>query len=129
MEVRELTCIGCPLGCALTVTMDGQSITVDGNTCPRGEAYAKKEVTNPTRIVTSSVKVNGGTIARTSVKTASDIPKEKIFDCMEEIRACAVDAPVKIGDVVIENCANTGVAVVVTKAVEESRLKRLWTWY
>ena len=56
MEVRELTCIGCPLGCQLTVTMGNDEIKVEGNTCPRGEAYAKKEVTNPTRIVTSTVR-------------------------------------------------------------------------
>lgn len=60
MEVRELTCIGCPLGCQLTVTMGNDEIKVEGNTCPRGEAYAKKEVTNPTRIVTSTVRVEGG---------------------------------------------------------------------
>lgn len=134
MEVRELTCIGCPLGCSLTVTIDweqisGQSMTGDkadkmpvisvtGNTCPRGDAYARKEVTDPTRIVTSSVKVEGGTIAKASVKTASDIPKGKIFDCMKEIRNVSVAAPVHIGDVVIENCAGTGVAVIVTKDVE-----------
>jgi len=118
MEMRELTCIGCPLGCALTVTMDREIITVTGNTCPRGEAYAKKEVTDPTRIVTSSVKVDGGVIAKASVKTSSDIPKGKIFDCMKEIRSCIVKAPVRIGDVLIENCAGTGVSVVVTKGVE-----------
>ena len=61
MNTRELTCIGCPLGCAITVTMDGSTVTaVTGNTCPRGDAYARKEVTNPTRIVTSTVRVNGG---------------------------------------------------------------------
>lgn len=117
MEVRELTCIGCPLGCPLTVRMDGDEITVTGNTCKRGEEYGKKEVTNPTRIVTSSVRVNDGTIAMVSVKTASDIPKGKIFDCMKEIRETVVNAPVAIGDVVIADCAGTGVAVVATKNV------------
>ena len=63
--------------------MGNGEIKVEGNTCPRGEAYAKKEVTNPTRIVTSTVRVEGGTIERAAVKTASDIPKGKIFDCME----------------------------------------------
>ena len=63
MEKRILTWIGCPMGCPMTVTMNGEEITVTGNTCPRGEAYAKKEVTNPTRIVTSSVVVEGGAIA------------------------------------------------------------------
>lgn len=118
MSVRELTCIGCPLGCALTVTMNGNEITVEGNTCPRGDAYARKEVTDPTRIVTSSVKLQGGTIARVSVKTANDIPKGKIFDCMEEIRKVTVTAPVHIGDVVISDCAGTGVDVIATKNVE-----------
>lgn len=120
MEVRELTCIGCPLGCSLTVSIGENEITVTGNTCPRGEAYAKKEVTNPTRIVTSSVKVTGGTIAKASVKTAGDIPKGKIFDCMEEIRKAVVTAPVHIGDVVIENCAGTGVSVIITKNVPQA---------
>ena len=104
MEVRELTCIGCPLGCQLTVTMGNDEIKVEGNTCPRGEAYAKKEVTNPTRIVTSTVRVEGGTIERAAVKTASDIPKGKIFDCMKEIRGVKVAAPVHIGDVIIADC-------------------------
>ena len=70
MSTRELTCIGCPLGCAITVTMDGSTVTaVTGNTCPRGDAYARKEVTNPTRIVTSTVRVNGGIYPMSNVKT------------------------------------------------------------
>ena len=65
MEKRDLICINCPLGCMLTVEMDGKEVvSVSGNTCPRGEAYAKKEVTNPTRIVTSTVK---GKIGRAHV--------------------------------------------------------------
>lgn len=120
MEVRELTCIGCPLGCQLTVTMGENEIKVEGNTCPRGEAYAKKEVTNPTRIVTSTVKVEGGTIERVSVKTVSDIPKGSIFECMKEIHAAKVKAPVHIGDVILADCAGTGVAVVASKNVEQA---------
>ena len=105
------------MGCFLTVSIEDDRIGVEGNACPRGADYAKKEVTNPTRIVTSSVRVNGADIARVSVKTASDIPKGKIFDCMKEISAAQMDAPVSIGDVVIENCAGTGVAVIATKNV------------
>ena len=120
MEIKSLTCIGCPMGCSLTVTMDGENITVEGNTCPVGEKYAKKEVTNPTRVVTSSVRVNGADIARVSVKTACDIPKNKIFDCMAEIMKIEVNAPVSIGDVIIENCAGTGVSVVATKNVPKA---------
>lgn len=114
---KELTCIGCPLGCPLTVTIDGENITVAGHTCPRGAAYGKKEVSNPTRIVTSSVHVDGGELEMVSVKTKQDIPKDKIFDIMKEIRALTVPAPVKIGDVIIADCAGTGVPVVATKNV------------
>ncbi len=120
MEKRELICIGCPLGCPLTVTMEGTEITVTGNTCKRGEIYAKKEVTNPTRVVTSSVHVQDGVIAMVSVKTKDDIPKDKIFACMEEIRRVSVHAPIHIGDIVIENCAGTGVPVIATKNVEKA---------
>ena len=81
MEKRELICIGCPMGCPLTVTLDGGAVvTVQGNTCPRGDAYARREVTAPTRIVTTTVRVTGGALPAVSCKTRSDIPKEKIFD-------------------------------------------------
>ena len=118
MESINLTCIQCPMGCALTVTKgeDG-TVSVSGNTCPRGEAYGIKEVTAPTRTVTSIVRVIGGEIPMVSVKTASDIPKDKIFDVMKDIRAARVNAPVSIGDVIVENAAGTGVNVIATKNV------------
>lgn len=121
MKTDELICIGCPMGCMLTVTTDDNGeMTVSGNTCIKGEIYAKKELTNPTRIVTSSVNVNGGVHPVVSVKTESDIPKDKIFDCMDEITKAAVDAPVAIGDVIIENVAGTGVNVIATKNISVS---------
>lgn len=117
MEKRELICIGCPLGCPLTVRIEGDQIEVSGHTCKRGEDYAKKEVLSPTRIVTSSVPVTGGELAMVSVKTKEDIPKGKIFECMEEIHKTRVKAPVAINDVIIENCAGTGIPVIATKNV------------
>ncbi|MCI9080927.1 MAG: DUF1667 domain-containing protein [Lachnospiraceae bacterium] len=118
METRELTCIGCPLGCLLKVETDqGQVHKVTGNTCKRGETYARKEVVNPTRIVTSSVLVEGGNQRVVSVKTREDIPKEKIFEVIEALRGVKVQAPVHIGDVVVSNAADTGVDVVATRNV------------
>ena len=118
MSTRELICIGCPLGCALTVTMEGNAVTsVTGNTCPRGDAYARKEVTNPTRIVTTTVRVKDGICPMVNVKTASDIPKDKIFACTEALRDVVVTAPVKIGDVILSNVADTGVDVVAARNV------------
>ena len=119
METRQLTCIGCPLGCQLTVTLEeGKEPVVAGYTCKRGEAYGKKEVTDPTRTVTSSVRVTGGEIAMASVKTRTDIPKNKIFDVMAEIRAVTIPAPVALGQVILPDAAHTGVAVIATKAVD-----------
>jgi CxxC motif-containing protein len=119
MKTIELTCIGCPLGCPLTVTIqDNNEIIVAGNTCPKGATYAQKEVTNPTRIVTSTVRVSGGSCAMLNVKTASDIPKDKIFACVEALKEVVVPAPIRIGDVILENVADTGVAVIAARNVD-----------
>ena len=98
MEERKLTCIGCPMGCPLTVVMNGKEVVgVTGNTCKRGDVYARKEVTNPTK---------------------EDIPKGKIFECVKALKGIEVPAPVHIGDVILENVADTGVDIVATKNVE-----------
>ena len=118
MEERHLTCIGCPMGCQLTVTLEnGEVKDVTGNTCKRGDIYARKEVTNPTRIVTSSVRVKGGHLNMVSCKTKEDIPKGKIFDIVKALESVEVNAPVHIGDVVCANVCNTGVDVVATKNI------------
>ena len=115
---RTLTCIGCPMGCQVTVDYEGETInSVVGNTCPRGDIYARKEVTHPTRIVTTTVRVHGGVIPQVSVKTASDIPKEKMFAVVQDLRCVDVNAPVAMGDVVLVNVAGTGVSVIATKNV------------
>ena len=119
MEERKLTCIGCPMGCPLTVVMNGNEVvSVTGNTCKRGDVYARKEVTAPTRIVTSTVKVSGGSIDMVSVKTKEDIPKGKIFEYIKALKNIVVPAPVHIGDVILENVAGTGVSIVATKNVD-----------
>lgn len=122
MVTREMICIGCPLGCPLEVLiaesgskkLSEEDITVQGNTCKNGEIYAKKEVLHPERMVTSTVKVEGGNYPKVSVKTRTSIPKESIFAVMEEIKHAKCKAPVSIGDVVLENCAGTGVDIVAT---------------
>ena len=119
MKKYELTCIQCPIGCALTVTVDGDNVTVDGNTCPRGKVYGINEVTHPSRTVTSTVYIEGGALPRLSVKTKTDIPKDKIFAVMAEIKKVKTKAPVNIGDVIIENVCGTGVDVIATKTVKE----------
>ncbi len=112
---KNLVCVSCPLGCSIQVEMDGEKVvSVKGNTCKRGDAYARSEMTHPVRSLTSTVKVIGGVHPVVPVKSSGAIPKEKMFDCMKEINKASVKAPVKIGDVVIENVLDTGVNIVVT---------------
>lgn len=119
MEIRNLTCIGCPMGCPLTVKLeDAEVINIEGNTCKRGAVYGKKEVTNPTRIVTTTVRVSGGAETVVSVKTKEDIPKDKIFACIRAMKEITVPAPVHIGDVILRDVAHTGVDMIATKNVE-----------
>ncbi len=99
---RKLTCIICPLGCDLTVTLDGKKVIgVTGNTCKRGEVYANNECTNPQRTVTSTVKCKDGSMV--AVKTDTTIPKDKMFEAMEIINAQTAMLPVHIGDVIVED--------------------------
>lgn len=119
MEKRELTCIGCPLGCQITVELENGEVTsITGNTCKRGSDYAGKEVTNPERTVTSTVMIEGGeTDTFLPVRTATDIPKGKILECMRCLKGVTVKAPVHVGDVIVRNVAGTGVDVVSAKTV------------
>ena len=118
MERIELTCIGCPLGCLLSVEKEGTEIKVSGNTCLNGEKYAKEEVTSPKRILTQSVKVKGGVDKLCSVKTAAPIPKDLIIPSSEIIRKITVDAPVEEGAIIIHDLCGTGVDVISTRKVK-----------
>lgn len=112
---KKLICINCPLGCRLKVDDSNLSdIKVTDNKCNRGKNYAINEVTAPKRMVTGSVPVEGGDRSRVSVKTVEPIPKERIFDCLREMKKVHAVAPIKIGDVVCANVCNTDVDVVAT---------------
>ena len=113
---RDMTCIICPRGCALKVEIEGDNITVTGNSCPKGKQYAIDECTNPTRTVTSSVRVENREDTMVSVKPASPVPKDKIFEVMRLIRAKSVCAPVGIGDIIIKDVFGTN--IVATKNIE-----------
>ncbi len=114
MKERKLTCIVCPKGCDLAVEFDEQGAinNISGYTCPRGKDYAYAECTAPVRTVTTTVRCEGGEVV--AVKTATPIPKEKIFDVMASINAVVAPNDIKIGDVVIANVCGTGVNVVAT---------------
>lgn len=122
MERRKMTCIVCPNGCELEVSVDdGEVMDVFGNKCMRGYIYAQNEVENPVRTFTSTVEVTDADRERVSVKTERDIPKAKIMECAAALKGVKVKAPVEIGDVIVNNIAGTGVNIVSTVKVHKKQ--------
>lgn len=114
---QTITCINCPVGCRMTVTVEnGAFVSVTGNTCKRGETYARQECVAPERMVTAVVPVEGSAMPL-SVKTRTPIPKAKIHDCMAALASVKLTAPVQAGSVVVPDVCGTGVDVIATKSV------------
>ncbi len=117
MEKRELICIGCPVGCQLTAEGEGENIKISGNICKIGNDYGIKECTDPRRIITTSLRIKNedGSFTMISVKTNKDVPKNRIFECLEEIKKIEPSKEIKIGDVVIENILGLGSDIIATR--------------
>ena len=112
---KKITCIICPRGCAMTATVEGEKVTVTGNTCPKGEEYAVNECLHPVRTVTATVRVANRPNTMVSVKTETPVSKDKMMDVMAALRAIEVNAPLHIGDVVLTDVC--GSDIVVTKEI------------
>ncbi|MBP5519538.1 MAG: DUF1667 domain-containing protein [Treponema sp.] len=121
-----LTCIICPMGCNMEVEVEpdesGQKkvLSVKDNGCKRGEQYAAKELQNPTRTLTSTIKVNGGVLSVVPVKTAGEVPKKMLLQCMEVVRRASCKAPVKRGDILIYDILGSGINIIACADVERS---------
>ncbi|MGM0499543.1 MAG: DUF1667 domain-containing protein [Bacillota bacterium] len=113
----EITCISCPMGCDVELTIDdnNQIECMEGATCKAGEKYVKNEYYNPTRILPTTARVKNGVLPLVPVKTKEPIPKELLEKAMLEIAKVELEAPVKLGDIVIENILDTGVNIVATR--------------
>jgi CxxC motif-containing protein len=113
----DLVCIVCPLGCTLTASPPSEDSPwqVTGNRCPRGRDYAVTELTDPRRVLTTTVAVSGGALRRLPVKTASAIPKALLRAAAERLAQVRVAAPIRIGEVVLPNLLETGIDVVATR--------------
>ncbi|MFW5955824.1 MAG: DUF1667 domain-containing protein [Halorhabdus sp.] len=112
----EMTCVACPMGCDLTLEVeDGEILSIEGNACPKGLDYAKEEYRNPTRILPTTARVTGGVLPLVPVKSAEPLPKPKLEEAMREIATVEVEAPVELGDVIVENVVGTGVDIVATR--------------
>lgn len=113
---KEMICIVCPRGCALTVSEENGNVTVVGNACPKGKTYGTEELIAPKRTVTTVIRVNNRPDTMVSVKTDSPIPKDKMLDVVKYCRNITVSAPVSVGDVVAEDIY--GSRIVITKEIE-----------
>ena len=115
---KEITCIVCPIGCKILVRSEETRLDIlKGNKCKKGVEYARNEVFDPRRMLTSSVLVKGGEWSLVSVKSTHPVPKEKIFPILQEIQKTTINAPVKSRQIIIKNVANTGIDIIATKTV------------
>ena len=121
MNEKDITCIVCPIGCKIIVRFDERHCEiVHGNKCKQGIEYARLEALDPRRILTTSVLVMSGEWPLVSVKTTKPVPKDKIYIVLKEIKKVKVKAPVRIGDIIIENVGDLDIDVVATKMVNKS---------
>ncbi len=119
VTTKVMNCIMCPMGCELTVTLEDGAVTgVSGNTCPRGDKYARDEVTAPKRMLTSTVRITGGLLPLLPVVSAAPLPKEKILACAAYLRGITVQAPVAAGDVVAADILGLGVDIVASRGMD-----------
>ena len=116
----EVPCIICPMSCHLEVEMEGdQILSISGNTCPRGAAYAQKELTHPMRMLTTTIRIARAELPLLPVTTSQEVPKEKIFDIMEAARHAKVCAPIICGSVAVSNIADLGVDLIAARTLDE----------
>ena len=112
---KVLVCIGCPKGCR--VSIDTETLETSGNACPRGAVYGRNELLHPVRVVTSTVRLEGGPTPRLNVKTDKPLPQDKMFECMALLDDVTATVPVHVGDVLLANICGTDVNIVAAKSV------------
>ena len=117
---KRFICIICPNGCEIEAEFNESGIQrLEGNTCDKGAEYVRKEIFSPERGLATSVRVMNGSLPLVSVKTSKPIPKGRIMDAMKEVRKLKVPAPVKVGDILLEDILSIGADLVATKNVEK----------
>lgn len=125
IEMLQFNCTTCPSECLLTVEVERDSNdalmevrSVTGNNCPRGNTFAHQELTCPMRVLTTTAAVSGGDEALLPVRTAEAIPLELHAQAMDLIRCVVVDAPIRMGDVVLENLLDTNINLIASMDID-----------
>lgn len=120
-EMNTIICTVCPKGCRISVIKDesaAKGYAVKGSFCRRGDQYAIEETVDPKRTLTTTVKIASTHLRRLPVRTSEPIPKDKVMACMELINKVSLQAPIKMGDVVIPNILNTGSDIIATRNMD-----------
>lgn len=118
-ETTKLICITCPKGCRLSATLDGKTIvSVEGNTCKRGADYVKAELTDPRRMVATTVRVRNGIHPLCPVYTAMPFPKPRIQELLKELRQVELTAPLQMGAVIVKNALDTGIDIITSRDLD-----------
>lgn len=112
--MKELVCTVCPRGCHLAVDEDN-GFAVTGNSCPRGAEYGKNEISDPTRVLTSTVRIEGALYPRCPVRTDRAVPKGMLLDIMEKLNSVTLTSPMEAGTVVLENVDGRGACIITSK--------------
>ena len=115
----KLICINCPRGCHLIVEEIADEVKVEGNFCPRGVAYATNELKNPLRTITTTLPIDSVKCERLPVMTSVPVPKDRVMDIMKSLKDVKTKAPVKLGEVIVENILNMGSDIIASKSIEK----------
>lgn len=113
----EMICINCPLGCHLTINKQNDLIEVSGNTCPRGKEYAINELTNPTRTLTTTVRIKEAIYECLPVISSKPIPKDRIFDVLRVLKDVEVTSPVRINEVIVKNILDLDIDIIASRSM------------
>ena len=120
MEEKEYTCIVCPLSCQISLKAnDGEIIDITGYTCKRGENFVRNEYINPVRTLTTVVKLESSNYNCLPVISDGGIPKDKLSECLEELKNVTIVPPIKMGDIVVKNLLKTNVNIISAKTINE----------
>jgi len=121
-KVREMTCISCPIGCRLSLYTDqNDELVVKGNKCPRGKEYATEEYFAPKRVVTATAHTQSPEFPRVPVRTDRSLPKEQIDNLLKQVYSLDIPVPIRRGQVILENFADTGVNLIASMSVQSAR--------
>ena len=116
---KTITCIICPKGCQIQATEENGELKLEGYSCKRGKIYASNEYYHPSRMLTSTVRIEGARIPLIPIRSTKPVPKDRIMDVMDKLAQIQVNAPIKIGEIIVQDILDLNLDIVATRTLEE----------